>query len=99
MLAYNDGELNTSQTRSHPPPHAGCPRGDPGLLPVPYSSTLNANRLRRRIHTLIDGSDFARLRLFVQSQSDAKMMIRYGNPLRESPQSQRRISQGPLEHR
>jgi len=21
-------------TRSHPPPHAGCPRGDPGPLPV-----------------------------------------------------------------
>ena len=33
------GELNTSQTRSHPPPHAGCPRGDPGPLPVLYSST------------------------------------------------------------
>jgi len=22
--------------RSHPPPHAGCPHGDPGPLPVLY---------------------------------------------------------------
>src|SRR2546421_5724123 len=26
-------------TRSHPPPHAGCPRGDPGPLPVLTSSS------------------------------------------------------------
>ena len=26
-------------TRSLPPPHAGCPRGDPGPLPVLYLST------------------------------------------------------------
>ena len=26
------------ETRSHPPPRAGCPRGDPGPLPVLTSS-------------------------------------------------------------
>jgi hypothetical protein len=53
------GELNASQTRSLP-------------LPVLYSSTPNANRLSRQIHTPIEGSDFANLlsclRLFVQSR-------------------------------
>ena len=28
------------ETRSHPPPHAGCPRGDPGPLPVLTASSL-----------------------------------------------------------
>jgi len=46
---YNDGELNPAQTRSHPPPHAGCPRGDPGPLPVLYSSTHKASRVRSLI--------------------------------------------------
>jgi len=35
-FAMNDVE---SLTRSHPPPHAGCPRGDPGPLPVRCRST------------------------------------------------------------
>src|SRR5229473_1964641 len=36
-----------SMTRSHPPPHAGHPRGDPGSLPVPYRvlvACLSGNR-------------------------------------------------------
>ncbi len=28
------GACFSTVTRSHPPPHAGCPRGDPGPLPV-----------------------------------------------------------------
>ena len=32
--------------RSHPPPHAGCPRGDPGPLPVLMWSTLCETPLR-----------------------------------------------------
>jgi len=27
-------ETSRAITRLHPPPHAGCPRGDPGPLPV-----------------------------------------------------------------
>src|SRR6185436_10925744 len=38
-LASNDDELRGTQTQSLPPPHAGCPRGDPGPLPVLYLST------------------------------------------------------------
>src|SRR5229473_8193568 len=30
--------------RSLPPPHAGCPRGDPGPLPVSDSITSNTDR-------------------------------------------------------
>src|SRR6266404_254572 len=59
-----------SPTRSHPPPHAGCPRGDPGPLPVLYSSTHNANILDRQIHTPIEGSEFTNpiaFMTFVQS--------------------------------
>src|SRR5437763_9351821 len=33
-------------TRSHPPPHAGCPRGDPGPLPV-LTSFAKADSRRR----------------------------------------------------
>src|SRR5947207_12226237 len=36
-LRNSDSELelgDASSTRSLPPPHAGCPRGDPGPLPV-----------------------------------------------------------------
>src|SRR6266404_1653613 len=60
-----------SPTRSHPPPHAGCPRGDSGPLPVLYYSTHDANRLSRQANDPIEGSDFAlsRLPLLVQSQS------------------------------
>ena len=33
-MSYCRPWLKDSMTRSHPPPHAGCPRGDPGPLPV-----------------------------------------------------------------
>ena len=41
--------------RSLPPPHAGCPRGDPGPLPVRYLFPASADRLRHMsAQTLFD---------------------------------------------
>src|SRR5256884_6745390 len=42
----------SAATRSHPPPHAGCPRGDPGPLSVltssPWRSSLGDRQSLQR---------------------------------------------------
>src|SRR2546429_4561877 len=48
----------SAATRSHPPPHAGCPRGDPGPLPV-----LTPSR-QRRIKTVPNHSATCHAQLF-----------------------------------
>jgi len=42
-------EIARMVTRSHPPPHAGCPRGDPGPLPVLTSSSNQDYALTSRL--------------------------------------------------
>ncbi len=47
--------------RSLPPPQPGCPSGDPGPLPVPYSSThvarVFASAYSRVFHTTLVATD------------------------------------------
>src|SRR5207248_9877994 len=43
------GEVGLIETRSLPPPHAGCPRGDPGSLPVLTPLPLSSSLMKRVI--------------------------------------------------